>query len=101
MMSSRRTSAGVSPAEQSGSHDALARLVPMAPRSGGDEGFHSRSSGQPASRNLEGQGEVGARSAPEKGGNMIGGTTIQDIPVGLKARFSKTVGESDVYLFAG
>ena len=32
---------------------------------------------------------------------MIGGTTIQDIPVGLKARFSKTVGESDVYLFAG
>ena len=32
---------------------------------------------------------------------MIQGTTIEDIPVGLKAQFSKTVGESDVYLFAG
>jgi 3-hydroxybutyryl-CoA dehydratase len=32
---------------------------------------------------------------------MIQGTTIEDIPVGLKAQFSKTVRESDVYLFAG
>jgi 3-hydroxybutyryl-CoA dehydratase len=32
---------------------------------------------------------------------MIQGTTIEDIQVGLKAQFSKTVGESDVYLFAG
>ena len=32
---------------------------------------------------------------------MIQGTTIEEIPVGLKAQFSKTVGESDVYLFAG
>jgi 3-hydroxybutyryl-CoA dehydratase len=32
---------------------------------------------------------------------VIEGTTIQDIPTGLKVRFSKTVGESDVYLFAG
>jgi 3-hydroxybutyryl-CoA dehydratase len=32
---------------------------------------------------------------------MMQGTTIEDIPVGLKAQFSKTVGESDVYLFAG
>jgi 3-hydroxybutyryl-CoA dehydratase len=32
---------------------------------------------------------------------MIQGTMIEDIPVGLKAQFSKTVGESDVYLFAG
>jgi len=32
---------------------------------------------------------------------MIQGTTIEDIPVGLKAQFSKTVGESDVYLCAG
>lgn len=31
----------------------------------------------------------------------ISGTSITDIPVGLKARFAKTVGESDVYLFAG
>jgi 3-hydroxybutyryl-CoA dehydratase len=32
---------------------------------------------------------------------MSQGTTIEDIPIGLKAQFSKTVGESDVYLFAG
>lgn len=32
---------------------------------------------------------------------MIEGAKIQDIPIGLKVRFSKTVGESDVYLFAG
>jgi acyl dehydratase len=32
---------------------------------------------------------------------MVTGTTIKDIPVGLKAHFAKTVGESDVYLFAG
>ena len=32
---------------------------------------------------------------------MVTGTTINDIPVGLKARFAKTVGESDVYLVAG
>ena len=32
---------------------------------------------------------------------MIAGSTIEDIPIGLTARFSKTVGESDVYLFAG
>ena len=32
---------------------------------------------------------------------MIQGSTIQDIPIGLKVSFSKTVGESDVYLFAG
>ena len=27
--------------------------------------------------------------------------TVDDIPIGLKTRFSKTVSESDVYLFAG
>jgi acyl dehydratase len=32
---------------------------------------------------------------------MIQGTTIEEIPIGLKARFSKTVSESDIYLFAG
>lgn len=32
---------------------------------------------------------------------MVEGNSIEDIPVGLKAVFSKTVGESDVYLFAG
>ena len=32
---------------------------------------------------------------------MISGDKIEDIPVGLSARFSKTVSESDVYLFAG
>jgi acyl dehydratase len=32
---------------------------------------------------------------------VAGGTSIRDIPVGLRARFAKTVGESDVYLFAG
>jgi acyl dehydratase len=32
---------------------------------------------------------------------VIQGTTIEEIPIGLKAQFSKTVGESDVYLFAG
>ena len=29
------------------------------------------------------------------------GKTIKDVPVGKRARFSKTVSESDVYLFAG
>ncbi len=29
------------------------------------------------------------------------GRTINDIPVGLRSSFRKTVGESDVYLFAG
>jgi 3-hydroxybutyryl-CoA dehydratase len=33
--------------------------------------------------------------------NGVSGTSITDIPVGLRARFAKTVGESDVYLFAG
>jgi acyl dehydratase len=32
---------------------------------------------------------------------MIEGDSIESIPVGLKTRFSKTVSESDVYLFAG
>ena len=31
----------------------------------------------------------------------VGGTSIDDINVGLSTRFSKTVSESDVYLFAG
>ena len=31
----------------------------------------------------------------------VGGTSIDDIKVGLSTRFSKTVSESDVYLFAG
>lgn len=31
----------------------------------------------------------------------ISGRTIHDIPVGLRSTFRKTVGESDVYLFAG
>lgn len=31
----------------------------------------------------------------------VGGTGIDDIKVGLSTRFSKTVSESDVYLFAG
>ena len=30
----------------------------------------------------------------------VGGTRIDDITVGLSTRFSKTVSESDVYLFA-
>ena len=28
-------------------------------------------------------------------------STVDDIPIGLKTRFTKTVSESDVYLFAG
>jgi acyl dehydratase len=32
---------------------------------------------------------------------VITGRSINDVPIGLQARFSKTVGESDVYLFAG
>jgi acyl dehydratase len=31
----------------------------------------------------------------------VGGTSIDDIKVGISTRFSKTVSESDVYLFAG
>jgi len=31
----------------------------------------------------------------------MSGSTIDDIPVGLKTRLTKTVSESDVYLFAG
>lgn len=31
----------------------------------------------------------------------MGGKTVDDIPVGLSTSFSKTVSESDVYLFAG
>jgi len=31
----------------------------------------------------------------------VGGTRIDDIEMGLSTRFSKTVSESDVYLFAG
>jgi 3-hydroxybutyryl-CoA dehydratase len=31
----------------------------------------------------------------------MGGSKVGDIPVGLSTRFSKTVSESDVYLFAG
>ncbi|TMG27857.1 MAG: dehydratase [Chloroflexi bacterium] len=31
----------------------------------------------------------------------MGGTRIDDIEIGLSTRFSKTVSESDVYLFAG
>jgi acyl dehydratase len=31
----------------------------------------------------------------------VGGTRIEDIQIGLSTRFSKTVSESDVYLFAG
>ena len=35
------------------------------------------------------------------GSPKVTGKTIDDIPVGLHTRFSKTVSESDVYLFAG
>ena len=35
------------------------------------------------------------------GAKKLSGKTIDDIPVGLRTRFSKTVSESDVYLFAG
>src|SRR3981189_3500452 len=31
----------------------------------------------------------------------MGGDTVDDIAIGLRTRFSKTVSESDVYLFAG
>ena len=31
----------------------------------------------------------------------VRGTSVSDVPVGLKTRVSKTVSESDVYLFAG
>ena len=31
----------------------------------------------------------------------VGGTRIEDVEVGLSTRFSKTVSESDVYMFAG
>jgi 3-hydroxybutyryl-CoA dehydratase len=31
----------------------------------------------------------------------LSGKSIDDIPVGLRTRFTKTVSESDVYLFAG
>lgn len=33
--------------------------------------------------------------------NRIRGTTVADIPVGFRTQVSKTVSESDVYLFAG
>jgi 3-hydroxybutyryl-CoA dehydratase len=43
-----------------------------------------------------------AVSAPgARGGEVMSGDTIDDIPVGLKTRVTKTVSESDVYLFAG
>lgn len=32
---------------------------------------------------------------------MTSGRTIEDVPIGKRTRFSKTVSESDVYLFAG
>jgi acyl dehydratase len=32
---------------------------------------------------------------------VVKGRTIHDVPVGKRMRFSKTVAESDVYLFAG
>lgn len=32
---------------------------------------------------------------------MIDGSTIEDVPIGLTATFTKTVAESDVYMFAG
>jgi 3-hydroxybutyryl-CoA dehydratase len=35
------------------------------------------------------------------GSKKVSGKSIDDIPVGLRTRFSKTVSESDVYLFAG
>jgi acyl dehydratase len=31
----------------------------------------------------------------------MGGRTVDDIPIGLRTRLTKTVSESDVYLFAG
>ena len=31
----------------------------------------------------------------------MSGRTVDDIPIGLRTRFTKTVSESDVYLFAG
>src|SRR4030088_1971461 len=41
-------------------------------------------------------------SAPgARGGDVMSGDSIDDIPVGLKTRVTKTVSESDVYLFAG
>src|SRR5258708_30005811 len=36
-----------------------------------------------------------------RGGRDMTGKAIEDIKVGLSTRFSKTVSESDVYLFAG
>ncbi len=36
-----------------------------------------------------------------KRSRSVRGTTVADIPLGLKTRVSKTVSESDVYLFAG
>jgi acyl dehydratase len=43
-----------------------------------------------------------AASPPEaRGGRRVTGKTIEDIPIGLRTQFSKTVSESDVYLFAG
>src|ERR1700704_529791 len=43
-----------------------------------------------------------AASPPEaRGGRRMTGKTIEDIPIGLRTQFSKTVSESDVYLFAG
>jgi acyl dehydratase len=35
------------------------------------------------------------------GGDDVSGKRIDDVPVGLRTRLSKTVSESDVYLFAG
>src|ERR1700682_5551575 len=44
---------------------------------------------------------MGVSAPGARGGEVMSGQTIDDIPVGLKTRVTKTVSESDVYLFAG
>jgi 3-hydroxybutyryl-CoA dehydratase len=42
-----------------------------------------------------------AHGGDERGSRGVSGQSIDDIKVGLRTRFTKTVSESDVYLFAG
>jgi 3-hydroxybutyryl-CoA dehydratase len=42
-----------------------------------------------------------AHGGNERGSRTVSGQSIDDIKVGLRTRFTKTVSESDVYLFAG
>lgn len=48
-----------------------------------------------------GDEEARRRRPPREGGEIIDQGDIRDIPIGRKVRFSKTIAESDVYLFAG